>query len=69
MALLNTETLNFMLRSLFYKQARQPNDIFTQQSCSFYFSLPEHLISSPSTGLPAVTPVNCVNERIFVGLG
>lgn len=69
MALLNTETLHFMLYSLPYKQTRQPNDIFTQQSCSFYFYLPEHLISSPLTDLPAVIPVNCVNKRIVVGLG
>lgn len=42
---------------------------FAQQSCSFYFCLPEHLISFPLTDLPAVTPVNCVNKGIFVGLG
>lgn len=41
---------------------------FAQQSCSFYFCLPEHLISFPPTDLPAVTPVNCVNKGIFVGL-
>ena len=69
MALLNTETLNFMLCSLLYKQTRQPHDISTQQSCSCHFCLPEHLISSPLTDLPAVTPVNCVNKRIFVRLG
>lgn len=69
MAFLNTETLNFMLYCLLYKQTRQPNDIFTWQSCPLYFYLPEHLISSPVTDLPAVTPVNCVNKRIFVRLG
>lgn len=69
MALLNTETLNFMLYFLLYRQTRQPNDIFAQQSCSFYFCLPEHLISFPPTDLPAVTPVNCVNKGIFVRLG
>lgn len=31
-------------------------------------ALPEHLISSPLTDLPAVSPINCVNKRIFVGL-